>query len=363
MGKRVLLVANEYTTIVNFRVELITALIAEGDSVAVALPAHERNAEISALGSTIYNIPVSRKGMNPLRELKTTKAIKDVLESFNPDIVFTFTIKPNVYGGVVCAGKRIPYIANITGLGTAVENGGLMQKVTSVLYKRGLKNAKKVFFQNTENRDFMLSHNLYKGAYELIPGSGVNLTRFQLLDYPKDDIVHFAYVARVMREKGIDDYLYAAQQIKEKYPNTRFHICGICEGDYEDQLNQLVKDDVVIYHGMVNDMTTIYRTIHCTVLPTFYPEGMSNVLLESAACGIPIITTNRAGCREIIDDGQNGYIVKQQDGHDLTEKIEKFLSLSYQEKKNMGVAGRKKVEREFDRNIVVQKYLEEVHSL
>ena len=363
MAKKILLIANEYSTIVNFRMELITALLNEGHSVAVALPEHERNAEIKALGCDLFIIQMSRKGMNPIKEIKVIQGIKKILDSFNPDIVFTFTIKPNIYGGIACSGRNVPYIANITGLGVAVENKGIKQIVTSNLYKIGLKHAKIVFFQNSDNLHFMISRGIYKGRYDLIPGSGVNLKRFKLLEYPADDVIRFAFVARVMREKGIDQYLDVAERIRNKNPKTEFHICGACEGEYEERIDSLSSKGIVIYHGIVKDMTTIYRMINCTVLPTYYPEGMSNVLLESAASGIPIITTNRAGCKEIVDNGINGFIVRQQDSEDLYKKIELFLSLSFDERRKMGLAGRKKVEREFDRQIVVAKYIEQVKGI
>jgi galacturonosyltransferase len=163
-----------------------------------------------------------------------------------------------------------------------------------------------------------------------------------------------------MKEKGIEQYLDAAVYIKKKYPYTRFHICGGMEQNYSEQIKRMQEQKIIIYHGNVNDMTEIYKMISCTIHPTYYPEGMSNVLLESCACGRPIITTNRSGCREIVDDGVNGYIVNQKDSKDLIEKIEKFLSLTNQERKMMGLAGRRKVEREFDRKIVVEKYLAEL---
>lgn len=363
MGKRVLLIANEYTTIINFRMELIIALIHEKHQVAVALPEHDRNQEIRALGCKIFNLKISRKSKNPLKDLALLKSIETILDSFKPDIVFTFTIKPNVYGGIACASRKIPYVANITGLGTAVENGGLMQQITVALYKQGLKHAQKVFFQNTENRDFMINRGIYQGPYELIPGSGVNLKRFKLLNYPAGTEVNFVYVARVMKEKGIDQFLEAAVYIRNKYPKTKFHICGACEDDYEEKLRDFQANGIIIYHGMVKDMTTVYKFAHCIILPTYYPEGMSNVLLESAASGIPIISTDRAGCREIIDDSINGYVIKQRNSSDLISKIEKFLNLTYEEKRLMGIAGRSKVEKDFDRQIVVKKYMDELTSI
>ena len=196
-----------------------------------------------------------------------------------------------------------------------------------------------------------------------MPGSGVNLKHYQPMTYPKLDTVDFVFIARVMKEKGIDNYLQMAEVIRKKYPQTRFHICGFCEDDYTERLNELQEKGVIEYHGMVKDMIEIYKKTACTIHPTYYPEGLSNVLLESSASARPIITTNRAGCREVIDDGMNGYICKQNDSVDLIKQVEKFLVLSWDERKAMGLAGRKKVEKEFDRQIVINKYLQEVNRI
>ena len=208
----------------------------------------------------------------------------------------------------------------------------------------------------------MLSHGVVRGAYDLLPGSGVNLEQYQAIEYPNDETIEFVFVARLMKEKGIEQYLEAASYIRRKYDNTRFHICGACEEDYKERIEQLQNDGIVIYHGVVKDMLSIYKNVHCTVHPTYYPEGLSNVLLESSACARPIITTDRSGCREVIDDGVNGFIVKQRDSEDLIKQIEKFLTLSNEERKLMGRRGRAKVEKEFDRNIVVRKYLMELRN-
>ena len=220
-----------------------------------------------------------------------------------------------------------------------------------------------VFFQNKENRDFMIAHKMVRsGRYKLIPGSGVNIKRYTLLPYPNEDTVDFVFISRVMREKGIDQYLDAAKVIREYHPETRFHVCGDCEQDYEELLNKLHKDGVIIYHGRIDDIAGMHKICGCTVHPSYYPEGMSNVLLEACACGRPIITTDRAGCREIVDDGSNGFIVKQKDSDDLVEKINKFLSLSWEQRKDMGLAARIKVEKEFDRQIVIHSYMEEING-
>jgi galacturonosyltransferase len=360
---KILILANNDIGLYKFRKELVSKLAKE-HKVFMCLPDGEYIKKLESIGGQFVPCKLlDRHGTNPIKEFKLISFYRAVLKDIRPDIVLTYTIKPNVYGGAACASLNIPYVANITGLGTAVENGGLLQKITLGLYKFGLRKAQKVFFQNTENRDFMLEYGVVKGAYDMLPGSGVNLSQYQVFDYPEGEIIDFVFVARVMKEKGIEQYLEAAQYIRKKYPNTRFHICGFCEQDYKEKLEELDRQGIVTYHGLVSEMTEVYQMSACTIHPTYYPEGLSNVLLESAASGRPIITTNRSGCREVIDDGVNGYIVKQRDSQDLIEKIEKFLSLTWEERRQMGLAGRAKVEKEFDRQIVVEKYMQEVNYI
>lgn len=357
---KVLILANIGLGLYKFRKELLEELV-KYHEVFFCIPKDEYVKSIKAIGCKFINNPfLERHGTNPLQELKLIGFYKKMAKSLNPDIVFTYTIKCNIYGGMACSKLGIPYVVNVTGLGTALENGGAMQKITLTLYKLGLRQAQKVFFQNTENRNFMLQHKLVRGAYDLLPGSGVNLCQYKVQDYPNGQTVDFVFIARVMKEKGIDQYLNAAKVLKKKYPQTRFHICGFCEQDYQDTLDRLSKENIVIYHGLVDDMESIYKVASCIVHPTYYPEGLSNVLLEAASSGKPIITTNRSGCREVIDNGVNGYVVKQKNSKDLIAKIEMFLKLSIEEREAMGLAGRAKVEKEFDRKIVIQKYMEEI---
>ena len=194
----------------------------------------------------------------------------------------------------------------------------------------------------------------------LLPGSGVNLMRFSPLEYPPPDTIEFAFISRIMKEKGIDQFLDAAVIIKAKYPNTKFHVCGFCEQNYKPRLFELEARGIITYHGMVRDVQKILSKVHCTVHPTYYPEGLSNVLLESCACARPIITTDRSGCKEVIDNGYNGYIVRQKDLGDLVVKIERFILLPYEQKRFMGLNGRKKVEMKFDRKFIVDRNMAEI---
>lgn len=358
--KKIMFLVNHDVVIYNFRLEIVERLIADGHEVHISSPYGERIDDLVKLGCEYHKIEMARHGKNPVKELGLIKDYKKLIKEVKPDICFGFTIKPNIYGAISARGAKVPFVANITGLGTAVENPGMAQKISIILYKYAFRGIQKVFFQNTENQQFFIDHKIALGKHELIPGSGVNLNRFSPLPYPDGSTTEFVFISRIMKEKGIDQYLDAAEYITKKYPQTRFHICGFCEVEYEGRLDECVKSGVVNYHGMVRDVKEVLKVTHCTIHPTYYPEGLSNVLLESSACARPIITTDRSGCREVIDDGVNGFICKQKDSQDLIKQIEKFLDKSWEEKKQMGLSGRRKVEKEFDRQIVVEKYVKEL---
>lgn len=352
--------SNDSAWTYNLRKEILKSFIDRNHKVYIIVPRGKKTDLLEEIGCEVIDSSLERHGTNPVKDMKLCTEYVKILRSLRPDIVFTYTAKPNIYGGMACRLLNIPYVANITGLGTALENDGVLQKISSVLHRIGLRKSQMTFFQNSENKDFMIGRKIVTGRYYTLPGSGVNIEHFSPLEYPGNETVEFVFISRILKEKGIDQYLDAAKYITEKYPNTRFHICGFCEPEYQGALQTYIDNGTVIYHGMVDDTRDILRQTHCTVHPTYYPEGLSNVLLESSACARPIITTDRSGCREVIDDGINGYIVKQKDSNDLIEKIEKFLSLTYEERKNMGLKGREKVEKEFDRQFVVKKYLEEL---
>ena len=354
------MLVNHDVVIYNFRKELVERLLEDGYEVIISSPYGERIDDLVQMGCKYIEATLSRHGTNILEELKLLTHYRKIIKEVKPDVVLSYTIKPNIYGGMACRALKVPYIANITGLGTAVENAGIMQKISISLYKLAFKKINCAFFQNTENMQFFIDNNIAIGKHRLVPGSGVNLEQFQPLSYPNDNTIEFVFISRIMKEKGIDQYLEAAEVIRVKYPNTRFHVCGFCEQAYEDKLNNFQERGIIIYHGMVRDIRVILENTHCTIHPTYYPEGLSNILLESSACARPIITTDRSGCREVVDDEVNGYIIEQKNTQSLIEKIEKFILLDKATKKHMGLSGRKKVENEFDRQIVVEAYLEEI---
>ena len=305
-------------------------------------------------------------GTNPLSDLKLLKKYKKILKEINPDYVISYNIKPNVYGGLASRKLKTKFMPNITGLGTALEYPGLMQKLTIFLNKIGLKKASVVFFQNSENMKFFKEHKILSKNTKmvLLPGSGVDLEKHKLLEYPKDKTITFLYVARIMKDKGIDIYLETAKTIKEKYPNTEFHICGYCDDDnYKQILDDYEKNNIIIYHGEQTDMVPFFKMANAIIHPSYYPEGMSNVLLEAAAHGRPIVCTNRSGCKETVDDKKSGFIVPIKNTNKVIEVVEKIINMTNKERKEMGLNGRKKIEKEFDRNIVIRKYLGEIENV
>ena len=360
--KKILILANNDIGLYNFRKELLERLLKENYKVYISLPMGDRVKEMEEMGCHYIETEINRHGMNPFQDLKLLLYYKKIMKECKPDYILGYTIKPNIYGAIAARSKKVPFIANITGLGSAVENESIVQKILIMLYKFAFRDVKKVFFQNTANMQFFESKKIAIGKYGLLPGSGVNLEKYEIQPYPECPKYHFLFISRIMKEKGIDQYLEAAQKIREKYQNTEFHICGFCEEEYEEKLQKLQKEGAITYHGLINNVSEFLKEIHCVVHPTYYPEGLSNVLVEACASGRPIITTNRPGCREVVEDGRNGFVVEERNADDLFHKIEQFILMSDEDKKNMGVFGRKKVENEFNREIVIEAYMKEINE-
>ncbi|MCI8853013.1 MAG: glycosyltransferase family 4 protein [Lachnospiraceae bacterium] len=359
--KKIVILANNDVGLYKFRLELIRRFLQEKYAVMVCLPYGKNVDYLIEEGCSFQETKLDRRGTNIWKDAKLFWTYCKILRQEKPDIVLTYTIKPNIYGCLAAGFFRITCIANITGLGSAVENPGTLQKISLLLYHIALKKVKCVFFQNQANMDFFISRNVVEGCYELLPGSGVNVEQQFNQEYPQGK-TKFVFVGRIMKEKGIEEYLYAAGVIQEKYTDVEFHICGFCEEEYEQQIRDLHQKQEVFYHGMVEDMQDVYREMSCIVLPSYH-EGMSNVLQEGAAAGRPGIASRIPGCEEIIEHGKTGYLFERKSREQLCETIEKFLCLSYEERANMGLAARRKMEKDFDRKIIVNKYMDVIKEL
>ncbi len=359
---KVMFLVNHDITIYNFRLELVERLIAEGHSVIILSPFGERVESMIDMGCEYYEIKLSRHGKNPFQELSLIYEYKKLLEKIKPDIVLTYTIKPNIYGSLVCGGLGINCVVNITGLGIALENPGVLKKILILLYKFSLRKTQKVFFQNAENEKFMLSHGVIKTPYELLPGSGVNLEQHCYEKYPEEsDELILLVIGRLMKDKGTDEILFAAEKIKKEYPKVVFRLLGYCDETYKEKIDTAISKGIVEYVGLQTDVHSFIKNSHATVHASYH-EGMANVLLETAAGGRPIVATDVPGCRETFDS-ESGISCKARDGEDLFRAIKEFIELPYEKKKAMGVAGRKKMEKEFNRTIIVDKYMKEINKV
>lgn len=361
--RKLLILANSDSAIFKFRSELIEAL-SQQFHIGIGIPYGQYMELIQNNKYEFFDVPVNRHGLNPFEDFKLLRKYKRLIKEFKPDAMLLYTIKPNLYGSIAAKKQHIPCLCNITGLGSALEKKSKLQSLLVQMYRYAMKEEHTIFFQNNHGRDFFIEHNIGQTPqYYLLPGSGVNLNRFKLLPYPADECVRFFFIARVIKEKGINEFLYVAQRFYEEKKNAEFHICGACEEAYEDILNKADKQGIIHYHGLVKDMRSMYEIASCIVLPSYYPEGQSNVLLEGAASGRPLITTDHPGCREAVTEGITGFLVIKKDKEDLYKKTVLIYNMPLDDREAMGINGRKKMEKEFDRNFVINAYEERLASI
>ena len=348
---KILVLANFGMGVYKFRKELMENLIERGHKVYISLPFDEYVPRLKELGCKCINTKVDRRGTNPFLDLNLLIFYSKLLRKIRPDIVLTYTIKPNVYGGIACRMTRTPYIANVTGLGTAIENKGRLKELIMVLYKLALKNATCIFFQNRSNRKLFLQKGIVKNKTKVIPGSGVNLDLHKYEDYPREEEgIHLLYIGRIMKSKGIEELLHAAQRIKQTFPKVHFDLVGFCEEGYAKELQR---------YGQQDEVHSFIKNSHAIILPSYH-EGLSNVLLEAASTGRPILASRVPGCMETFEEGITGLGFEPRNVESLVETIQQFIQLPYEMKKEMGIAGRKKMEREYDRNIVISAYIRQI---
>ncbi|MGN0347083.1 MAG: glycosyltransferase family 4 protein [Lachnospiraceae bacterium] len=363
--KHIILISNSFGSLYNFRKELILQLLLQY-KVTLLTPMNESDyslyEELKEKGCQLVETPMQRRGKNPFQELQIKKLYCHILRQQKPDLVLTYTIKPNAYGAMACQKLGIPYMGTVTGLGYAFEKEGFLQKVCCTLLRKGFSKAEAVFFQNESSREFLINRGAIrdKEKLRLVPGSGINLEHFAIKPYPEQET--FLYMARIMKAKGAEEFFTAMEKMKEKYPDVLFDVVGFCEEAYEEKLKALETKGYLRYYGWRNDPETFLEAASCLVNPTYH-EGMSNVCLEAAATGRPILASDIPGCAETLEDGKTGFSFPPKDAKALYDAMEKFHLLTRDEKEEMGKCGRAKMEREFDRKIVMKIYLEEIHRV
>ncbi|MBC5995808.1 glycosyltransferase family 1 protein [Romboutsia ilealis] len=350
---KVMILANSAEGLYKFRKELILEIKNEHD-VIVSVPYNEvYNLKLEAIGCKVINTKIDRRGINPISDFKLLKAYSDLLSDFKPDKIITYTIKCNIYGGIASRLKNIEYYPNITGLGSAFERNKLLKKSIILLYRQGLKKAKKVFFENEENKNVMIKYKIVNSRQSVVlNGAGVNLDEFKFYNLKNDEKTIFLFMGRIMKEKGVEELFSVAKNIKKIYPETVFKILGNFEESYKDEIEKLSRDKIIEYYGRVDDVKPYIKSSQCIVLPSYH-EGMSNTLLEAASMGRPIITNNISGCREAVNKNKNGFLCTPKDEKDLYIKIKRFIELPFEEKMNMGKESRNHIEKYFNKADVV----------
>lgn len=344
-----------------FRKELLERLVQEGNEVHVLMPFDEYTNKIKHLGVLVVDISLNRRGVNPIQDFQLLKNYVREIKRIKPDVVLTYTIKPNIFGGMACRITKTPYLTNITGLGTAIENKGILNKIVLYLYQIGLKNATTIFFQNDYNLNYMKKKLKLNNNLVLLPGSGVNVEEYGPLPYPKKGLtLNLLFIGRVMKDKGIEELIFAAKELKDVAVNI--HVVGGCDEDYENELRDLTKQNILTYHGQQIDVKPFIEEAHAIILPSYH-EGTANVLLEGGASARPLIASNIPGCREIIDYDMNGYVFAPKEKEILLQTINQFVELPYEMKKRFGEMSRLKVVREFNREIVIDTYIKAINKV
>ncbi|NLI00325.1 MAG: glycosyltransferase family 4 protein [Chthonomonadales bacterium] len=363
---RVLILANDHTTIYNFRRELLERLVADGYQIDIALPADPRNEAFRRLGCRVLETRLSRFGTNPFEEFATLVRYTRLIGALHPDVVLTYTAKPNIYGGIASQIHRVPYLTTITGVGTVFQSDGLLKRVSVLLQRLALRCSARVFFQNNANLRTFQELGIVRENFALLPGSGVNLSLHGLEPYaPDDGVVRFITVSRLRQDKGFGELFAAITSVCAVRDDVEFHIVGWYEDDtYRDVVQEMQQRFPVTVHGTVSQerVHELIAGSHCLIHPSHH-EGMANVLLEAAAAGVPSITSDIPGCREAVDGGGTGFLIPVRDAAALASEIERLADLPWAERREMGLAARRKMEAEFDRQGVVDRYLQEIQCV
>ena len=359
---KVMLVVNSAWNVVNFRSGLIRALVATGYTVVVVAPYDQHAVKIEGLGCRYLPLSMDNKGMNPWRDLKLMARLFLLMRLERPDIFLGYTVKPNIYGSLAAHVLKIPAINNIAGLGTVFIQEGMLSRMVKIMYRIALYRSVRVFFQNDDDRLLFTTQRLVPNrSCDILPGSGVDLLKFRPVALPSRPLLRFLLVARVLWDKGIGEYVKAAELLQRRGIKAECCLLGFIDVQNptaisKDQIVAWTEKGFVSYLGATDDVAEEIARADCVVLPS-YREGTPRALLEAAAMARPIVASNATGCREVVEDGVNGYLCRPRDPHDLAEKMERMVKLSRTDREAMGLRGRQKIERQFDEQFVIRKYL------
>ena len=360
---RIVLVANTSWSMMKFRLGVMKSLVDKGYDVIIIAPRDKHSDDFKELGCHYIELSMDNKGSNIFKDLRMLYKLQKAYKMLSPDLIFHYTIKPNIYGSLAAKIAKKKSIAVITGLGYTFIHDTLTAKIAKFLYKVSLKYSKKVWFINIEDKNkFLLADLVPEEKMELLPSEGINIDTFAPIKMKrKDNIFRFVLIARLLWDKGVGEYVKAAKILREKYANVEFQLVGFIDAQNpkaisKEQIDDWVAHGYVNYLGPTDDVKPFIASADCVVLPS-YREGVSMILMEAAAMQKPLIATNVPGCRDLINSGVSGYTCTMQDYHDLSIKMDKMLNLSEKERKKMGKEGRKLMIDEYNENFVIEKYL------
>ncbi|MGG5415099.1 glycosyltransferase family 4 protein [Edwardsiella tarda] len=367
---KVVISANTSWYLFNFRKNTILSLLNNGYQVVVVAPKDEYSKKITELGCFYKDIEIDQGGTNPFKDLKTFIGFLKIYRTENIDIALNFTPKNNIYSTLAAKIYGVKSINNVAGLGVLFINEGITTKVARMLYKFSQRYASKIFFQNEDDRILFLKNNMAKDdVTDRLPGSGVDLNRFSVMRAEDDNVIRFLLIARMLYDKGVGHYVEAARVLRSKYgTKVEFSLLGFLDVNNpsavsKEQMQLWVDEGIVNYLGVSDSVEKEIAKVDCIVLPSFYREGVPKSLLEAGAMGKPIVTTDNVGCRETVEHGVNGFLCEPRSTESLIVMLDKMIQLSHQERLNMGYESRKKIEREFDEQIVINKYLDAIKSV
>lgn len=360
--RTIAVVINTTWNIYNFRLGLIKSLQREGYRIVTIAPHDGYSEKLEALGFEYHNININNKGTNPFEDMKLVWEFYRLYKRIKPDILLHYTIKPNIYGAIAARLVGVPVISNISGLGTVFLNNNFSSRVARLLYKIVLRIPSKVFYQNEDDRSLFVESKLVdKTKTDLLPGSGIDTAKFSPICGERDSSsVSFLFIARLVKDKGLVEYIEAARKLKSKDPTVQFVVLGAYypgnpTAITQEEMEKWEQEGIVKYLGTRDDVPSVIAQADCVVLPS-YREGMSRVLLEAASMAKPIVTTDVPGCRDIVDDGVNGFLCAVRDAESLAIQMKKMIELGDDRRRQMGKKGREKVIKEFDESIVISSY-------
>jgi len=340
-----------------------------GHQVTVLAPLGSNAADLKLLGCRLVPLEMDAKGLGPVKNYRLIRKFKSIFKKENPDIILSYTIKNNIFGAFAARSYGIPFIPNVTGLGTAFLSGGVLQRIAEILYRKAFRGLSIIFFQNTDDRDLFIDHNLIKlEQAQTLPGSGIDLKHFKAEAYPEtQDEVRFLLIARLLRDKGIYEFIDAARQVKARGGKASFQLLGAADTENRTAIRRATvaeweAEGVVEYLGTASDVRPYIKNSHCVVLPS-YREGTPRTLLEAASMARPLIATDVPGCRSVVDQNVTGFLCDAHSGDSLAVAVQKFLDLPREVRIEMGRAGRAKMEHEFDNAIVARMYYDAIENL